>query len=193
MPDGPKRPAKARTKPAAEKKPNCNTNETHGYLSGVYADFNEQVSKYVELVNHLHFVQARVELAEKNLSNTREHFAGVIAKCKDSVLPQDWSMTLARAKFVGVRLSEACMGLLKEHRRLSPQRLLEALNRGQYRWKTPTPFREIHGALIKQAWAAREGDDYVWIGPDPQLQLTEMRLLAMGGATGRGSEEEKAS
>ena len=168
MPNGPKRLAKARKTQARE--PVSNTNETHGYLSGMYSDFNQQVSGYVEAVHQYHFMAARVELAEKNLRNTREHFAAVIAKCKDSV-PEDWSVALARARFVGARLSEACMELLQEHRRLRPQKLLELLNKGQYRFRTPTPFREIHGALVKQSWAGRDGEDYVWTGPDPQLQL----------------------
>src|SRR5690348_10452960 len=104
MPDHPKRHAKARKKPTRE--PHTCTNETDGYLSGLYADFSEQVAKYIDMVNHLLFIQARVELAEKNLVNTREHFAEHIKKCKDSV-PQDWSVTLAQARFVGARLSEA--------------------------------------------------------------------------------------
>jgi hypothetical protein len=148
----------------------CRTNETSGYLSGLHTELYEQVHKYVELVSHLLSVQARVELQEKNLRNTREHFAAQIAKSKGAV-PDDWSGTLACARFVGERLSDSCMVLLKEHRALTPQQLLTLLNNGQYRFRTHTPFREIHGALFKQAWAKRDGDNWVWDGPDPQLQL----------------------
>jgi hypothetical protein len=193
MPDGPKRPAKVRHKPNPNKLDHS-TNETHGYLSGLYEDFNEQVTKYVQLVHMMLSAQARVELAEKNLCNTREHFAAHIIKCKDAV-PGDWSVTLARARFVGARLSEACKELLVEHRKLTPVQLLAFLNNGQYRWRTPTPFREIHGALVKQSWAKREGDDYVWVGPDPQLQLADMRLtgLVVLSENEREGSEKKAS
>ena len=184
MPQRPtKHPNKARKKPT--KVPRTSTNETHGHLSGLYIDFSEQVNKYVSLVHHLFDIQARVELVEKNLVNTREYFAEHIARCKDAV-PEDWSVTLAKAKYVGVRLSEACMGLLREHRRMTPQELVNALNEGQYRWRTPTPFREIHGALLKQSWATRNGDDYIWTGPDPQMQLVM-------GAGSEETGEKKAS
>lgn len=161
------------------------TNETHGYLSGMFAGLTAQVSDYIDQVHQLLFAQARVELAEKNLRNTREHFADQIAKCKNAV-PGDWDLTLSQARFVGARLSEACMVLLKEHRRLSPKQMVDFLNSGNYRFRTPTPFREIHGALLKQNWVGRVGEDYVWSGPDPQIQL-------IGSITPVDDSEEVAS
>jgi hypothetical protein len=149
----------------------CHTNETQGYLSGLYADFTEQVTKYTEFVNRLLSIQARVELSEKNLANTREYFITQIAKSAGAV-PEDWSATVACARFVGARLSDACLALLKEHRRLTPNQLLNYLNNGNYRFRTHTPFREIHGALLKhQSLVQRDGEDWTWVGPDPQLQL----------------------
>jgi len=91
---------------------------------------------------------------------------------------------LTRARFVGMRLADACLALLREHKRLTHTEMLNALNIGMFRFKTNAPAREIHGAMLRQPYVKRTSDGWIWNGPDdieatvpPPLAGPELRLL----------------
>lgn len=163
----PKRKTKPKRTPPANE-----TNESLGYLHGLFQEFNEQLQKYSRLVGEQMALQARVELSEKNLRVTRDHFTLAIERTEGVPL-MDWTETLALARFVGERLSDACIALIKDKKRISNVELLRQLNDGQYRFRTNTPYREIHGALLKQPSVVREGEDWLWTGEQPSLKVVE--------------------
>ena len=162
------------------------TIEVDGYVDGLYKEFHSQAHRYMELTRHFMEVEARVELAEKNLCLTRDHLAAAIARI-DNATPRDWKKTFASVRFVGYRLADACVKLLRERKKLTSQQLLEALNNGMYRFRTNTPLREIHAALLRQQYAKRQGDTWIWRGPKKQ----ETRLQVILGALARHNAEAK--
>lgn len=166
------------------------TSEAVGYLEGLHQEFQEQLHKYLALVHQQMQLQARVELAEKLVCVTRDHFV-MATQSTEGTLPRDWSDTFAAARFVGVRLSDACVDLVRQHNRLSPENLLCYLNNGQYRFRTNAPLREIHGALLKQASVSKDGQDYVWAGE--QRNLPNLKAVPVPALVATETEESKAS
>lgn len=111
-------------------------------------------------------LEARVELAEKTVSLTRDHLMTEIER-SDSSTPRDWVSTLNNFRFVGSRLVDACMTVLEEGKRMTPQEILVALNRGMFRFRTSSPLREIHAALLRQSFAKKEDSVWVWSATAP--------------------------
>lgn len=147
---------------ATKKRP---TSEALSWVRGLYDEFADQVVRYHELTAHLLSLQARVELVEKNLCVTRDHLALQIEKAEEG-MPAAWSEKLTLTRFVGMRLSDACIELLRQHKHLTHVEMLNALNMGMFRFRTNAPGREIHGALLRQPDIKRVSDGWLWTGPD---------------------------
>ena len=146
------------------------TLEVSSYLDSMFAGFREQLSNYLQLIRELRGLEARIELAEKTVCLTRDHFTMMLEQ-SDSVGPHDWSQ-LAKAQFVGKRLVDACLELLRERKRLKPEELRDALNRGSFRFRTTSPLREIHAALLRQKTISREENgDWVYVGEQEPIRL----------------------
>ena len=154
--------AKPKLEPEPKRSP---TTEARAWVGGLYAEYAEQLARYHELTSHLFSLQARVEVVEKNLCVTRDHLALTIEKAEEP-MPEQWTKALNRARFVGMRLADACLGLLRENKRLTHPEMLDALNRGMFRFRTNAPAREIHGALLRQPYVKRTSDGWMWTGPD---------------------------
>jgi hypothetical protein len=137
--------------------------EANSYLRGLFGEFTAQVERYATLTSSLLNLEARIELAEKTLSLTRDHLAMTI-KQTEAAAPRDWEQDLKSVRFVGVRLADACMLLLQENKRMTPEEILIGLNKGMFRFRTNSPLREIHAALLRQSFAKKTGDTYVWTG-----------------------------
>jgi hypothetical protein len=151
------------------------TSASDAFLRGLHGEFVEQVNRYHGLTAHLLELEARVELAEKQLCLTRDHFKMVIEKTEGAI-PHDWETVLKQVRFVGVRIADACVALLSERKKMTPVELLDALNRGMFRFRTNTPLREIHAALLRQQHVKRIGDVWIWEGPDmDQMKLTLLK------------------
>src|SRR5262249_33934544 len=147
------------------------TMEATSFLGGLYAELHEQVHKYQALTSELLSLEARIELAEKQLCVARDHFEMTISKT-ETALPNDWQKLFQKVRFVGVRLADACQVLLQEKKKLTPDQFLHGLNDGMFRFRTNSPLREIHAALLKQTWQKKVGDSYVWMGnPEQQMPL----------------------
>jgi len=137
--------------------------EANSYLAGLFEELRQQAAKYQALTGQLLNLEARVELAEKTVCLTRDHLVMEIGK-SDSSTPHDWVGTLNDFRFAGVRLVDACMTLLQENKHMTPQEILVGLNRGMFRFRTSSPLREIHAALLRQTFAKKEDQVWVWTG-----------------------------
>lgn len=157
--------------------PERTTVESTYFLRGLWTEFHDQVHKYGDLTATLREMEARVELAEKTLCLTRDHLAMTVEKTECAV-PNDWGKVFNSVRFVGVRLTDACITLLREHKRLTQTELLENLNSGMFRFRTNAPLREIHAALLRQRQnVKREGDTWIWTGPEHGEVQTRLRLM----------------
>lgn len=145
------------------------TTEATAYLGGLFDEFQKQCSNYHELTRQLLALEARIELAEKTLCLTRDHFIVTIAKT-ECAMPNNWNKLFRGVRFVGVRLADACKVLLREHKKMTPEEILNGLNSGMFRFRTNSPLREIHAALLKQSFAKKTGVTYGWIGT-PETQI----------------------
>lgn len=144
--------------------------EATSFLRGVFSEFQQQKERYANMTAGLLSLEARIELVEKTLCLTRDHLAMSIEKT-DSAIPHDWAKILNSVRFVGMRLADACMALLKEQGKMSPKEILSALNSGMFRFRTNSPLREIHAALLRQNSAKRVGNAWVWTGTREQIPM----------------------
>jgi hypothetical protein len=146
------------------------TMEATSFLRGLFEEFQQQKERYANMTAGLLSLEARIELAEKTLCLTRDHLAMSIEKT-DSAIPHDWANILNSVRFVGMRLADACMTLLQEHGKMAPKEILTALNSGMFRFRTNSPLREIHAALLRQNSAKRVGNAWVWTGTREQIPM----------------------
>jgi hypothetical protein len=157
------------------------TTEATAYLGGLFHEFHKQTEHYQGLTGQLLSLEARIELAEKTLCLTRDHLAMSIGKT-ECAIPNNWDKVLHSVRFVGVRLADACRILLQERKKMTQEEILNGLNNGMFRFRTNSPYREIHAALLKQSFAQKTGATYTWIGnPESQMpfRLREAKEPAM--------------
>lgn len=168
--------AKVRRRGAPAEVSHVNTMEADAYLMGLYTAFKDQAGQYEQLTAELLHLEARVDMAEKNLRLTRDHLAMSVERAEGIVPPRAWSAALAKVRFVGMRLADACVELLREKHSMKPRELLEALNSGMFRFRTSAPLREIHGALLRHPNVRRTDDQgWIWMGEGDQLSLKLVR------------------
>jgi hypothetical protein len=153
------------------------TTEATAFLGGLFSEFKQQTEKYHHLTAQLLSLEAQIELAEKTLCLTRDHFAMTINKTEGAV-PNDWEKELHKVRFVGVRLADACKLLLQEKKKLTPDQFLDGLNDGMFRFRTNSPLREIHAALLRQSFAEKRDSAYVWVGKPEQQMPLRMRVVS---------------
>lgn len=154
------------------KVPKTITLESGAFLNGLFKDFAEQVNRYKSLTAHLMEIEARIELAEKMLSLTRDHLEMALNTTEGSKeRMREFIKESKGVRFVGMRLTDACTIVLKEHRKITPTKLLDAINEGTFRFKSNAPLREIHAALIKHPHVKREGAYYFWVAPKEAIAL----------------------
>lgn len=148
------------------------TMEVDHYINGVFATFRENFSNYIALTQHERTIQARLELAEKTLCLTREHLLDTLKQAGNTATPKDWEPLLSNVRFVGVRLIDACYTVLSEKKKMTSDELLTAMNGGGYRFRTTSPLREIHAAMLKsKRYVRKVGNEYVWIGGGETIEM----------------------
>lgn len=165
-----------------KKIPKTITLESGAYLDGLFRDFAEQVSRYKHLTAGVMQFEARLGLAEKTLCLTRDHLEMALRDTEgsESRLHQ-FQKDAANVQFVGMRLTDACTVILREHKKMSPEKLLDAINEGTFRFRTNSPLREIHAALLRHPNIERHGASYVWTGPKEEQsrpQLSDAKIIA---------------
>jgi hypothetical protein len=147
----------------------------------LFATFHGTFANYNELLAAEREIQARLETAEKTVALTRDHLLDSLRNADDAAPPEEWKSLLDGVRFVGVRLVDACLTLLQEQGRLGSEGLLERLIAGGFRFRTASPLREIHAAMLKQQAARKAGNEYLWLGNNGPVALRP-HLAAMRGS-----------
>lgn len=137
------------------------TMERDAFVQGLFNELNDQIKRYKGIVHQLSELKARVMIVERNLRLTREHLRMVLGQTEEEV-PTDWEKKLDTVKFVGTRLGDACVEIMRTHKKLPMNEIVKALNNGQFRFRTSTPLREINAALLRQPYVKREGEYWVY-------------------------------
>jgi hypothetical protein len=150
---------------AQVKKPPRPTLERRAFVNGLFNEMREQVARYAGLSAHMAELQARIMIVERNLQLTRDHLQAVLSETDEEV-PKDWQKILKSIRFVGARLGDACMEILREGSPLTTQEIVDGLNLGQFRFRTGTPLREVNAALLRQSNIKRENDRWIYTAPD---------------------------
>jgi hypothetical protein len=154
---------------AKKKFPETVTLESSAYLEGLFQDFEQQMVRYSALTQHSMGLEARLDLAEKTLCLTRDHLQMALTTTEGGKnFVAKFQRESAKVRFVGKRLTDACAEVLSEHKKMMPEKLLDAINNGTFRFRTNAPLREIHAALMRHPQIRRVGDYYIWIGSKEQ-------------------------
>lgn len=133
--------------------------ERRGYVNGLLDELFKQTQKHVERVEKLASLQAQIELGERNLIATRDYLQSLLSQPQDELVPNGWEALIRSLRFLGARIGDAVMDVLREHSHpVDLAEIEEELNGGQFRFRTGTPRREIHAALIRQPHARRTDD-----------------------------------
>ena len=171
------------------KKEPTTTLESNAYLEGLFSDFAQQMRRYHDLTAAQLGIEARLELAEKTLILTRDHLKMALDTSESSernAFLARWKEQSKNVRFFGMRLLDVCVGLLQEHKKLSPQRLLDLVNAGTFRFRTNSPLREIHAALRGTQASARR--PLIWAARDQEQQRRPFaEPKAPVGFAGRGA------
>lgn len=170
-------------KPKKEDKPKRKehqhpTTEAVSWVAGLFKEYAEQLNRYHALTSELLALQARVELVEKNLCVTRDHLALSIEKSEEP-MPAPWRKALMSARFVGMRLADACLVILQQRKRVTHTEMLNELNLGMFRFRTNAPAREVHGAMLRQPFVKRVSDGWVWAGTEPSKKTVAQPALRL--------------
>jgi len=144
--------------------------EPSSYVKGVYAAFHKQTDEYEKLTGLLLSLEDNIAIAEKQLQVTRDYLRVVIEQTAGAA-PPNWDETLKGVRFVGVRLVDACLQILREQNELTTAELIEGLNHGMYRWRSNSPAREMNAALLRQKSVTRQDD--MWIYKDVEEESLE--------------------
>jgi hypothetical protein len=148
--------------------PKTTTLEANAYLDGMFTDFQSEIGRYQEFTQHLMHLKARLGLCEKRIALTRDELNLTLNTAEggpDQARLAQFRQLSEKVQFVGMRLVDACTIVLKKHGRLTPEKLLDAINEGMFGFNTNSPLREIHAALLRQPNVERRGNCYIWTGP----------------------------
>ena len=137
------------------------TMESVAYVKGVYHAFHKQVSVYHQLTDRLLRLEGEIVLTEKQVQLARDHLRMVIGKTP-GVVPPDWDTTLGSVRFVGLRLADACLQILRDHSPITTEELIQALDHGMYRWRSHSPARELNAAMLKQKSVKRQENTWIY-------------------------------
>ncbi len=140
------------------------TLERRAFVEGLFHELDEQLRRYSGLIDKLFQLEARVQVNERTLKATRDHLLAALNDVGEEV-PDNWESVLCRVRFLGMRLADACVEILKERGSVTMEELREELDNGMFRFNTPTPMREINAALLRQQHVRREGDRWVYESP----------------------------
>lgn len=136
--------------------------ERMGFVDGLLKELMAQTKHHISLVQQLAELQARTAISERSLCLTRDHLLSTLESTKEDV-PLNWREATSRVRFVGARLGDAAMEVLRSHTHpLTVEAVEAALNEGQFRFRTGHPKREIHAALLRQRAAQRNAEDDTW-------------------------------
>ena len=138
------------------------TLERRAFVDSLVGELDAQLRRHLGLVKEEIALQAKIMITEKNLAATRDHLYTMFENTDEEV-PKDWKKVLAKVEFIGMRLGDACIAVLKRKSPIATEGLLEELNGGQFRFRTGHPLREIHAALMRHPDVKRDLRTDTWI------------------------------
>lgn len=146
------------------------TLERQNYLEGLQIELANQFGRYNELLIEYSRLLGQLEVAERGVVLSRDHLLASI-DCRDmengDVCPQCMPELVGSIRFTGTRVAEAALTVLRENGTLDSDEMVAALNAGGFRFRTPTPMRELHAALLQQRrLVKRVGDQWTYIGKE---------------------------
>ncbi len=131
------------------------TLERHRFVEGLFDELESLIHRHLQLVGELSDVMGRLEVIERAVQLSRDHLLATLEQT-DEELPRNWRKVLDQVRFVGMGTAAACLTVLQEHNKLSSDELIDALNEGNYRFRTPYPMREINAALMRHPNVRRD-------------------------------------
>ena len=153
------------------------TLERRAYVNGLFQELMPQLHHHKEVAQQMLGLQAQIGLTERSLRVTRDHLLDVLSHTNEEV-PPEWHEILDTVQFVGVRLGDACVQVLRKRESLAVHELLHELNEGQMRFRTGTPLKEITAALLRQPRVRRDGDHWVYVPEEQPSDETEKEAVA---------------
>ncbi len=143
--------------------------ERRSFVNGLFKELSEQLLHYHDVLGEMFELQARVEVNERSLKATRDHLLAVLSEAGEET-PENWDKVLHQVRFLGMRLADACLEVLKERGNLTVDELRDELDHGMFRFRTPSPLREMNAALLRHPNIRREDDRYVYEPPEVKLK-----------------------
>ena len=74
----------------------------------------------------------------------------------------DYEDEIAGVEYVGLSIGDALKRGALSRQPMAMEDIIERLQLGGFKFSTPFPAREIHGALVKQPWAMKDKDTGNW-------------------------------
>lgn len=132
------------------------------YLGTLRDEFDDQAKRYEGIMLTLRQLEFKAEVAEKHLCVARDHLLLALDE-NPGMVGEDWEKVLKRVRFVGRRLADACVELLRENTTMTTSELISGLRSGMFRFKGAAPLREVHAAVMRHPNIKRDGDTWRWI------------------------------
>jgi hypothetical protein len=143
------------------------TAERRAFVHGLFNELSAQMKRYLQVGTQMAELQGQMMIVERNLQLTRDLLQSELSQTDEEV-PHDWQKVLRKVRFVGARLGDACVEILREYNSLTTQEILDHLNLGQFRFRTGTPLREVNAALLRQSNVHKESDRWTYVAPDTE-------------------------
>lgn len=142
--------------------------ERVGFVGGLFNALQDLLHTHTHIVLELGEIQGRFDISERNLRATRDHLLATVESSGEHV-PKDWRKVIDQVRFLGARLGDAAIEVLKnEDDPCTLSEIHDVLNNGGFHFRTGTPLREIHAALIRQPGAKRDPETDTWRYELPQ-------------------------
>ena len=120
------------------------------------AELRERAERHAAAVAEAERLERGVAQGERRLAAAGKHLLSAL-EAEGIDAPAGWRDALLRARMAGASAGEACAILLEEHGPATTAGLKTMLERSGFRFRSATPLREIHAALIRNARVRRDG------------------------------------
>jgi hypothetical protein len=128
---------------------------------GLRNEFLTAKSEWEDAAFALHRAKARYDFAEKSLVLAREQL--LINAMRTGHAPDAATITELRpVEYLGKTIKQAAQQALYELQSATIDTLAEHMMQRGFQFSAEVPVRELHGALVKQPWAWRNGQTGEW-------------------------------
>lgn len=131
------------------------------FLGGMAAELSRMSRRYAEDAAAQSRLEARIAAGERRIAAARRHLEIALEGWPPGAVPAAWSELAASARFAGAAAGDACVLLLRERGPLATEELRTLLAAAGFRFRTRTPGREIHAALLRKRGVGRSGGRWI--------------------------------